>query len=1004
MTDYTCSSELFLSELLRISSNIVWKDPKKVQMYESNVDSIEVEQYKLAVQGKLTFDLVYKFDVDALINAGIDPYKAQYYSDDSDGIPEEFRNICTQKQMEYILENYNEENDYYRMLNGLPALEDNEYFYNTEYPDISDGLTPIHKLDISQLYQLESVGFIEKLIEDNPDKKYLNFLTDKKISIYTARQAADFSILWMESSGLGNLQEDFKEVYNSCRYMTMNVYYSKTFNQNNPEYTGYIGMNILFMTIMQMMHRFLDTDITRDFYDEESIRLIYDSYGVPFYSAIPMEYHKKIVKNMNILMSHKGSTNVFYDLFDVFGFSDMSVFEFYMFKKHRFENGKPIFVKDEDGNYDLEKMYEIDFAKVTLYNDPMNEMMSDRNHVEYEKLTEPDPYWFDTKDLREKIFSEEYNFMESKYLGIQTTFNLMKILYECTYYLKMIIDNRALLNATFVYNNAIKRNCNIFDLVIYTCDIVCKMYGFEGNIPSSPHSIGKVMGFNFKDDLITLKENITKDDYLKNDTQLLTYLETMNVDSLASIEKVYGNMTELRMYLSNKMADTDIPDEYWAYYNLYNTLMYSEYVNDVFSKTDGTTAESFSDLLKEINPELYKRIHSSSESVDLATELSDSLYLLKSSCTHLKNIQYADNINIDTIIEYLFKLLDFFKSAKADLTGYEIVYSLVSRTENIMKLMNMIDRIYDNHRSDPQYSIFDDLTDLLDSCFDMMTLRDNIIEFLDQHVSENNVYYLSLIAKLDDYIKTISHVVKDLSDEFDFVDYMHGTSITKLPDNYIGFDDRVNLLYDEVMEVIKYIIYDNHYLYSQLVRITELSGLRNDENKMQFLTKLAVLYIEHVHSDIAFDDSLTEKAVKQFMESENRFNDILVKTFFKYKEKTNADIQDVITHTIESKKAGHSEYSLIDEMSINDIEMLNSLIKENHFTILSDIITHILSEFIDDIMIMGESLVHKEKDTERLSEFRYVQSMHCIFSKENSYSNGSLSDKLFLKKETVYDE
>ena len=91
-------------------------------------------------------------------------------------------------------------------------------------------------------------------------------------------------------------------------------------------------------------------------------------------------------------------------------------------------------------------------------------------------------------------------------------------------------------------------------------------------------------------------------------------------------------------------------------------------------------------------------------------------------------------------------------------------------------------------------------------------------------------------------------------------------------------------------------------------------------------------------------------------------------------------------------------------MSINDIEMLNSLIKENHFAILSDIITHILSEFIDDVMILGESLVHKEKDTERLSEFRYVQSMHCIFSKENSYSNGSLSDKLFLKKETVYDE
>ena len=48
---------------------------------------------------------------------------------------------------------------------------------------------------------------------------------------------------------------------------------------------------------------------------------------------------------MNMLLSYKGSTRVFYELFDLFGFGDTDIYEYYILKTHKFVDGKPVFVK-----------------------------------------------------------------------------------------------------------------------------------------------------------------------------------------------------------------------------------------------------------------------------------------------------------------------------------------------------------------------------------------------------------------------------------------------------------------------------------------------------------------------------------------------------------------------------------------------------------------------------------------------------------------------------------
>lgn len=686
-TNYSNSSELFFNELLRVSSSIVWKNPTLAQQYENEDYAIQVEQYILARQGRLTFDTVHEFAEEVLRAVNLSDEEIVNCQDNSSQIPIRLRKRVTELQVEWQLANYVEMNNYYRMLNGLPDVEDDSFFYNTDYPNISDNMTPIHTLKQSQIRLLEVNGYMDKLIQANPKKRYLQHLTDKKIDIYKARNSKPFSILWITDSESDNIVEDFIDTYAEARGMIMTIFYQRLISQNNSEYTGFIGMMILFQTIMLMQKNFLDADITRDFYDVESLRLVYDSYDVPFYQNLPLDHHKKIVKNVNILLSHKGSTRVFYDLFDIFGFSDIMMYSFYMTKKRKFDsNGKPLIVKDENGNPDRQKMYDIDFIKVPLYGDPTIEIRNPRNKVGYRELTINDQYWINDKDLLEKIFNEEFNYMESKYIGLQMTSNLMQIIYETTYYLKLILDNRNLLSATTIYNSSLHSNINIFDMVVYLSALITKKYGFEGNIPHDPHEIGSVMGFNFKLDLEILKDNIKDDPYLQKDKRLFTLLETMDVNSLSSVKKVYNNLTALRKYLVKKMSETNDVGEYWAYKELHDSIMYSEYTESTFVKSNGDIATSFADLLNDINPSLYLR-YTLLEDTELSSEVVDMLYLLKSSCNSLKYIQYADSVNIDTIIEYLFKLLDFFKSAKADLTGYEVIYSLISSAENIMKMM-----------------------------------------------------------------------------------------------------------------------------------------------------------------------------------------------------------------------------------------------------------------------------------------------------------------------------
>ena len=325
MANPDVSAQSFMTELMDLSLHLVWKDPFYAISEEQSGDRVDAEAYVAARNGELLFNSVFQFHTEVLQSFFPDPDELELVMRDKRMIPEDMRAAIVAAESNLIIEEWEggrESNDYYRMLFGLPPREmpENEYVYNTRYADI-DMTTPVHLLSYTDRLRLENLGYFAELRAQTRysgnEYKYLEYLGKYRIYPYIARQAEPFELLYIQQSQYTSLRNDFIDTYEAARRMVYRVYYSDAYRNQSHLYEGFLGMCILFITQSRMFVKYLEADIPRNFYDLESLKLVYDAYSVPFYSAIPLKYHERIVKRINELIGYKGSNQVFYDLFDI---------------------------------------------------------------------------------------------------------------------------------------------------------------------------------------------------------------------------------------------------------------------------------------------------------------------------------------------------------------------------------------------------------------------------------------------------------------------------------------------------------------------------------------------------------------------------------------------------------------------------------------------------------------------------------------------------------------
>lgn len=805
------SNEIFKQYLIQLSSGIVWKNTTRANANEPTdvVDLYLSELFVVANRGLLNFDIIKSFPRAVLQNAGIPEVDIERYATDKRLIPQYYRDTVVKeyekvfttrdplygrpayynsltKQYETI---YDEPNNYYRMLIGLPNVGDTDYVYNTDRR--WDTKTPVHLLPYVDRLEMESAGIIAELIEKHPSKEYLRYIGKIRIDLFNARIADRFEILYKNEVDSDVLNNDFSAAYNNSRQLVMSVYYNISFQKINALYDNFLAMSILFMTLQTMQYRYLQIDVTRDFYDLESLKLIYDSYGVPFYNEIPLEYHRKIVKNINRLISYKGSSQVFLDLFEIFDIGSIDIYSYFLTKKHLFDaSGNPIFniKKDVDGNdmYDETgnpildaSSFEIKFSKVKIYDDPALSISDSINDTEYELITENDPYWIEDPELAEKLASEDFNYLESKYIGVQMVFDLMKITYENAYAFRMITDNKELIeNLEFRWSD-ISVSCSVYDAFIYLATLYCRNFGYEGVINTKLPAVMNTLGYNFQNSLGRVRSSLLANDYLAKNEKLMLLLNSVSITNLDSLTLTYDAITEIRDMLIEGYTNATSVDEFNAYRELYNSLMISKELESVYTNPrTGELYETFTDVLSDSSPELMQRYLLLNDSA-ISNEIELVTSQLQLVLTSLKFLPLSSGIGSSSMIDSLFRILNFFKSAKAELVGSNISYMMTMRGTNFLKLLDKIVLCAtEEDRVDNETFI-----DMVGAVYSMMSDQRDMIRLLDEYENPaTRAYITDYINKLDDELLVITDIIETLfSSESWYIDFLHEIkSVTKI--------------------------------------------------------------------------------------------------------------------------------------------------------------------------------------------------------------------------------
>lgn len=840
------------------------------EKYETVETKRDADAYVNACLMKDKFETYLKYDRDIIADLlGLD-MTFQYniveeYHNDNSLIPFNLRDEFLKRQRNKIISQYIEKNNYYRMLNGQPDIEDHMGNFVFVERDIADqyGIdsdTPIHLLSENKISLLQTLGYIDKLIERYPDKKYLRFLGNRKIDIVTARTAKNFAVLRIPYDVSATMWDRFAYTYEQCREYFMTCIYITEYRNTIDYYDNFIALCIMVMTIQQVIARVIKDTIERNFFDDYCVRTLFSVYGIPYYTYMDSGIKRQIVQDLNILVLTKGTNKVLYDIASILGYDRLKIYKYYLMKVQKFDiNGVPVVyytgeVDPQTGEkiLDYEKMYNVYFQKVELKDrDTYKSLLDVTNHRTYEEVTSGDPFWLEDDSLFTEVYKSEYNFVETKYLGVSISYRLSKILFENVYLLKMIFEKKDEIPGIRLSLPKVSpfAEVSLFDAIVALCAMTCKQNNLKGEILTRPSAIMHVIGFNFEKDFETIKKDIEANPYLDNSlTQFFKDSSTYTIDG---VNNLYKNIVGLYETIVDKMSTTQNIEVYDAYRKLYETLYYTDENQKMFwigSDYEGNPiyAKTFMEYLQVMNPDLYDLI----DKTDRDHFYEYVNHICQKIMAIIPDLKYLGVMSgrSETMEKMLVDLICFFKSYTTDMLGLNILYIFDMKPELLLRLIDEVhihktiqpqDELLLSHAdhltftSRVQYDEYLHLWDKIQNIFACIRIFDNIHFNDSMHFIHNNLYVNDTTLRLYDIINHILEQIvtedrfalQDVArwyvelvpkDTITFWDYITSIIETVIMNSSFTAFDAVSMMYIQEQLKDKAMIYDMCRTYTTL--------------------------------------------------------------------------------------------------------------------------------------------------------------------------------------------
>lgn len=734
-----------------IMNGIVLKDEQEANNQESLNSIKSSDRYSDIVQGLDMFDM-YNYQYSTFMKL---PYMTKdmaiAYAKNPKLIPDDIKPALMNIERQKFMMNYEEQNNYYRKLYGLPDIgEKGIHLTDAQIKAMNirnfDVGKYIHEMDNNEINILDTYGIIEQLQEMHPDKEYLHHLGEKRINPYLARKAPPFSLLYLPPSDSNEVHDKFKDLIGKNRQYILSTLYSEAFKYKSDYYDRFIMGMIITQAFVDMIVLSPEYIIRRELFDLRTIQYVFESQGVEFFPNIPLKYQKRLVKNLNRLIKFKSCDKNLVDIASLFGFENVELFRYYILKDPimlpdgTYKNDTITNPKTGEEEEDLEANYELKFLKVNLDGSADEAIRDPFNLSDYDSFVEEDIYWngtYTAEEVKHTILEHQFNMVISKYVGMESVYSMTELVFQAVYFLNMLmysVDTSRLTIDIPEISSTVKFPLVDCFIALFSLGYLYK--GIEDNIMYNPVQAMDILGFNFEVDMDKLAEYVAEKGFTLEELGVADFqIPSSGIFSYNQLIEIYTKNKNIYNHLVHEITSANDKDIYDIYHTIYQSLYVTRLNFDYFTQY-GIQPKTYSEFLSIGNSVLYdtivkcriiedaeERKNEISRMINIIVE-NIYVYLDEDMFNHI--FHGIPTASMDYLRQYLFQVLNFFKSYKVDFTHVNIVYKLDNRMDNWIPI---IDRIYLKHVFTKQDVIpYDDYISMMVHLFptDHIDITENI--------------------------------------------------------------------------------------------------------------------------------------------------------------------------------------------------------------------------------------------------------------------------------------
>jgi hypothetical protein len=348
----------------RILKFMIVKNQVEADRYETDVSRRESAIYVSALLQQDSFFMYHPYYTPAMFQQvcpNVPIKDIMYWLDGKNiyNVPEMYREELRQMGRKKVLAEYDELNNYYRKLAGLPpyGTPESEFVYlpmslQIEYNVAAN--VPVHQLMETIQNKLIVTPEYQIMLDQHPDKEYLKFIGVYKVPIVISRRGKDFQLIRYvpnDRSGINPyLLKLFGIVYNEYRDYIMHAIYNKEMEGLVVGYREFMQMIIVCLVLMQLCPRSIESCINHRYLDDRIIQIVLDMYSIPKEAVISNTVRRRLVIALNKMIQRKATNQVFYDILNVLQYDDTKLYKLMLVKQQTFFQDNSEYASRQDVN------------------------------------------------------------------------------------------------------------------------------------------------------------------------------------------------------------------------------------------------------------------------------------------------------------------------------------------------------------------------------------------------------------------------------------------------------------------------------------------------------------------------------------------------------------------------------------------------------------------------------------------------------------------------------